>query len=58
VGLPLPLGQADYVHFINTWLQLKKDNGFLQQVYDYWILGENPKKVVPRWSIMSNVLGW
>lgn len=58
VGLTLPLGQADYVRFINTWLQLKKDNGFRQQVYDYWILGENPKKVVPRWSIMSNVLGW
>jgi len=57
-GLALPKGQLDYVQFINTWLQLKKDNGLQQKIYDYWILGENPKAKKPRWSIMSDVLGW
>ncbi|VAW69545.1 Symporter with substrate-binding domain [hydrothermal vent metagenome] len=58
ISLPLPVNQADYVRFINTWLQLKKDNGFQAKVYDYWILGKNPKARKPRWSIMHNVLGW
>ena len=58
VGLMLPKGQSDYVAFINTWLQLKQDNGFQQKVYNYWILGQNPKVKKPRWSIMKDVLGW
>ena len=58
VGLVLPKGQADYVQFIDTWLQLKEDNGFQQKVYDYWILGQNPKAKKPRWSVMHDVLGW
>ncbi len=57
-GLALPKGQLDYVQFINTWLQLKKDNGQLQKIYNHWILGKNPKEKKPRWSVMSNVLGW
>ena len=58
VGLALPKGQMDYVQFINTWLQLKRDNGYLQKVYTFWILGENPKAKKPRWSVMHDVLGW
>ncbi len=58
VGLVLPKGQADYVQFIDTWLRLKKDSGFQQKVYDYWILGENPKAKKPRWSVMRDVLAW
>ncbi len=58
VGLVLPKGQADYVQFIDTWLKLKEDSGFQQKVYDYWILGENPKAQKPRWSVMRDVLGW
>jgi len=58
VGYALPKGQLEFVQFMNTWLELKKDNGFRQKVYDYWILGKNTKKSKPRWSVMSNVLGW
>jgi len=58
VGLVLPKGQSAYVEFINTWLKLKHDNGFQDRVYNYWILGKNPKAKKPRWSVMSNVLGW
>ena len=57
-GLTLPKGQLDYVQFINTWLQLKEENGQMQSIYDYWILGENPKAKKPRWSVMKDVLGW
>lgn len=58
VGFPLPKGKVAYAQFINTWLELKKDNGFQKQVYDYWILGKNPEAIKPRWSVMKDVFGW
>ncbi len=58
IGLALPKGHPNYTQFINTWLQLKKENGTQQKMYDYWILGENPKAKEPRWSVIRNVLGW
>ncbi|GAW95852.1 MULTISPECIES: cation:dicarboxylate symporter family transporter [Colwellia] len=58
VAFVLPQGQLDYLQYMNTWLKLKKENGFQQQVYDYWILGQNPKAKKPRWSVMRDVLGW
>lgn len=57
-GFALPKGQVGFVEYMNTWLQLKKQNGFQNRVYDYWILGKNPKARVPRWSVMKDVLGW
>lgn len=58
VGFALPKTQLGFTQFINTWLEVKKDSVYLQSVYDYWVLGENPKAKKPRWSIMHDVLGW
>ncbi len=58
VGFIVPKGDIEYVQFLNTWLKLKKENGFQQRVYDYWILGLNPKAKQPRWSVVNDVLGW
>lgn len=58
IGFIVPKRQTDYVEFLNTWLVLKEENGFKKRVYDYWILGHNPKAKKPRWSIMKNVLDW
>lgn len=58
VGFSLPKDQLDLIRYINTWLGLKKENAYLERVYNYWILGDNPKAKKPRWSVMSDVLGW
>lgn len=58
VGFALPKGKIEYLQFINTWLKLKKENGFQQRVYNHWILGKNPKAIKPRWSVIKDVLGW
>jgi Na+/H+-dicarboxylate symporter/ABC-type amino acid transport substrate-binding protein len=58
VGFSLPKNQMEYVEFINTWLELKQENDFIQTVYNYWILGKNPKVKKARWSVMHDVLGW
>jgi Na+/H+-dicarboxylate symporter len=56
-AIALPAGDQDYVTYINTWLLLTEKNGFMSQLYDYWILGEEYHPSEPRWSIMRNVLG-
>ena len=56
-AIALPDGDPDYVSYINTWLLLTEKNGFIDQLYNYWILGEEYQPGEPRWSIMRNVLG-
>ena len=58
VAFSLPKGEDEYARFINTWLQLKYENGFQQRVYDYWLLGKNPKAKKARWSVAKDILGW
>ena len=58
VAFSLPKGEDEYARFMNTWLQLKDENGFQQRVYDYWLLGKNPKAKKARWSVAKDVLGW
>ncbi len=58
IAFGLPLNQPDYLNFMNTWLVLKEKNGFRDKVYNYWILGQNPDAIQPRWSVLKDVLGW
>jgi Na+/H+-dicarboxylate symporter len=57
-ALALPPGEPEFVAYMNTWLELVGKNGFTDQLYEYWILGEEYQPREPRWSIMRNVLGW
>ncbi|MCU7940479.1 MAG: hypothetical protein KZQ64_14425 [gamma proteobacterium symbiont of Bathyaustriella thionipta] len=54
----LPRGQMAFADYMNTWLELKEDNGFMDKTYQYWIYGIDPKKKEPRWSVVRNILGW
>jgi Na+/H+-dicarboxylate symporter len=45
-------------NMVNTWIELKKRDGTIAALYDYWILGRNAAPKEPRWSIMRNVLHW
>jgi Na+/H+-dicarboxylate symporter/ABC-type amino acid transport substrate-binding protein len=51
-------GDLGLVEFINTWLELKKEDRTISSLYDYWILGQNAVPKQPRWSVLRNVLGW
>jgi len=46
--------------FLNSWLKLKKNEGFTQKQYNLWILGQTEceEEREPRWSIIRNVLHW
>jgi proton glutamate symport protein len=44
--------------FLKQWIALKRLDGTIDDLYDYWILGRGAKIKKPRWSIIKNVLGW
>lgn len=43
---------------MNSWIELKKSDGTVQQLYDYWVLGREAEQLGPRWSVIRDVLGW
>ncbi|RLA32379.1 MAG: ABC transporter substrate-binding protein [Gammaproteobacteria bacterium] len=42
--------------FLNSWLELQRSSGYIDKLYNYWILGENAKPKTPRWSVIKDVL--
>ena len=60
VPLAFPISRRDepFADFINTWIDLKRKDGTMDQVYDYWVLGKDRNTRHPRWSIVRNVLHW
>jgi len=49
---------TEWLRFLNTWLELKKHDGTINELYDYWVLGKSEKLKKPRWSVIRDVLGW
>jgi len=58
LGYPVAKGDQDMLNFINSWIDLKKKDGTIEQLYNYWILGKGTTEKEPRWSIIRNVLHW
>ncbi len=58
IAFMLPKDQPAFIQYINTWLALKEKNGSMKSIYNFWILGKDPKKKEPRWSVFRNVFGW
>jgi ABC-type amino acid transport substrate-binding protein len=62
VKIPLayatPPGEPELSSFLNTWLELKRRDGTVDDLYQYWILGRDAVASGPRWSIIRDVLGW
>jgi Na+/H+-dicarboxylate symporter/ABC-type amino acid transport substrate-binding protein len=53
-----PRGEPQLTAFLNTWLDLKRKDGTLDELYQYWILGRDSVARAPRWSIIRDVLHW
>jgi len=55
-----PVGGRDteFASIINRWISLRKNDGTLDALYDYWILGRTQRKDGRRWCIARDVLGW
>jgi Na+/H+-dicarboxylate symporter/ABC-type amino acid transport substrate-binding protein len=60
IPLAYPIAHHDqaFASFINTWIDLKKKDGTLDSLYQYWILGKSETGRSKRWSVIRNVLHW
>jgi len=47
-----------FASFINTWIDLKRKDGTMETLYNYWVLGREVARRQPRWSIIHDVLHW
>jgi len=54
----LPEDQPDWMNSVDAWIELKKRDGTIQRLYDYWILGREAERTGPRWSVVRDVLHW
>ncbi|MEP0202444.1 MAG: cation:dicarboxylase symporter family transporter [Halioglobus sp.] len=57
-GYAVPKGDIEMLEFISNWVDLKRKEGVIDALYDYWMLGGVAKAKEPRWSIVRNVLNW
>jgi Na+/H+-dicarboxylate symporter/ABC-type amino acid transport substrate-binding protein len=58
LAYPVARGDLELARFMTTWIELKKGDGTLDALYDYWIMGTNAEPRQPRWSILRDVLHW
>jgi Na+/H+-dicarboxylate symporter/ABC-type amino acid transport substrate-binding protein len=49
---------AGLTSIVNTWIDLKRKDGTIDQLYSHWILGQDAQPRQPRWSIVRDVLHW
>jgi ABC-type amino acid transport substrate-binding protein len=43
---------------INTWIDEKRKDGTIDELFAYWVLGQDNAPRQPRWSVIRDVLGW
>jgi Na+/H+-dicarboxylate symporter/ABC-type amino acid transport substrate-binding protein len=62
IALPLTYamarGDRDLLDYVNALVELKKGDGTIKKLYDYWVLGRFAADTQPRWSVIRNVLHW
>jgi Na+/H+-dicarboxylate symporter len=60
IPLTYPTARRDeeLVDYVNALIDLKKGDGTVKKLYDYWVLGRFAANRQPRWSVIRNVLHW
>jgi ABC-type amino acid transport substrate-binding protein len=58
VAFAMAPGDSRMVAFMDSWVELKKRDGTIDDLFNYWIFGKGADKKEPRWSVIRNVLHW
>jgi ABC-type amino acid transport substrate-binding protein len=43
---------------VDTWIDLKRKDDTIDELFAHWILGQDVAAKQPRWSVMDNLLHW
>jgi len=54
----VPKGDTEMQAFVSNWVDLKRKDGTVDALYEYWMLGGASRPKTPRWSVVRDVLGW
>jgi ABC-type amino acid transport substrate-binding protein len=54
----MPPDDEPFARFIDTWLELKRREGLIDELYRHWILGQSTQVQRPRWSVIRDLLHW
>jgi ABC-type amino acid transport substrate-binding protein len=58
LAFAMPRSEPELGELVNTWIDLKRKDGTIDELYQYWILGRSRSMPHPRWSIIRDVLHW
>jgi hypothetical protein len=58
LGYATAPGDAEFLRFLDLWIELMRDEGFVSRLREHWILGRTAIPRSPRWSVIRNVLHW
>jgi Na+/H+-dicarboxylate symporter len=58
IAFATPKSTPELHDYVSTWVALKRQDGVVRFLYDFWILGRGAQSTEPRWSVIRNVLGW
>ncbi len=54
----LPRGEQEFRVYLDAWVEMRKRDGTIDQLFEHWILGRGTETSTPRWSVIRDVLGW
>lgn len=54
----LPRHEPEWQQLVSNWIDLKRKDGSVDELYEYWMLGGATDNKQPRWSVIRDVLGW
>lgn len=58
MSYPMPPNDQEWLNYVNTWLELRKNDGTVDILFDHWIMGEGTEEKEPRWCVIRDVLHW
>ncbi len=54
----MPRGESEWQEVVSNWVQLKRADGSIDRLHQYWMKGGATDSRAPRWSVIRDVLGW
>jgi len=56
VAYAIARNDLEFSKYLNEWLAIKKDQGMVEKLENYWIYGRNIDYKKPRWNLWDDVL--